>query len=37
VRIELQLPGVLGWLGEKVGRRIQRQAALMLEKPKGPA
>jgi hypothetical protein len=37
VRIELQLPGVLGWLGEKIGGRIQRQAALMLEKPKTPS
>ena len=36
VRVELQLPGVLGWLGEKIGRRIQRQAALMLEKPQEP-
>jgi hypothetical protein len=33
VRVELQLPGVLGWLGERLGRRIQKQAALMLEKP----
>ena len=37
VRVELQLPGMLGWLGEKIGRRIQRQASLMLEKPKGTA
>ena len=37
VRVELQLPGVLGWLGEKIGRRIQRQASLMLEKPKQPS
>jgi hypothetical protein len=33
VRVELQLPGVLGWLGERLGRRIEKQAALMLEKP----
>ena len=33
VRVELQLPGVLGWLGERLGRRIQKQAALLLEKP----
>ncbi|HVG82475.1 MAG TPA: polyhydroxyalkanoic acid system family protein [Methylomirabilota bacterium] len=37
VRVELQLPGVLGWLGEKIGRRIQRQASLMLDKPKAPS
>ena len=34
VRVELQLPGVLGWIGERIGRRIQQQAALMLEKPR---
>jgi hypothetical protein len=27
VRVELQLPGVLGWIGERIGRRIQKQAA----------
>jgi hypothetical protein len=37
VRLELQLPGVLGWIGERISRRIQKQAALMLEKPKRPA
>jgi hypothetical protein len=34
VRVELQLPGVLGWIGERIGRRIQKQTALMLEKPR---
>ena len=28
---------VVGWIGERIGRRIQKQAALMLEKPKRPA
>jgi hypothetical protein len=34
VRLELLLSGVLGWIGERIGRRIQKQAALMLEKPR---
>jgi hypothetical protein len=36
VRVELRLPGLLGWLGQRIGRRIRRQAALMLEKPREP-
>ena|SRR5215831_8633474 len=34
VRVELQLPGVLGWIGERLGRRIAKQTVLMLEKPR---
>jgi Putative polyhydroxyalkanoic acid system protein (PHA_gran_rgn) len=31
-RIELHLPGMLGWLGNTLGRRIAEHAKLMLEK-----
>ena len=32
VRIEVHLPGVLGWLGQKLGGRIRQSASLLLER-----
>lgn len=32
VRIEVNLPGLLGWFGRAIGQRIRHQASLMLEK-----
>lgn len=31
-RIEVHLPGILGWFGSTIGRRIGQQATLMLGK-----
>jgi Putative polyhydroxyalkanoic acid system protein (PHA_gran_rgn) len=31
-RVEVHLPGVLGWFGGVIGRRISERAKLMLEK-----
>jgi hypothetical protein len=31
-RVEVHLPGVLGWFGSTIGRRIGERAKLMLEK-----
>lgn len=34
-RVEVQLPGMLGWIGRRIAERIQRDGALLLEnKPK---
>lgn len=32
VRAEVWLPGVLGWLGDRIGGLIRQRGALMLEK-----
>lgn len=32
VRIELQLPGLLGWFGRTIGRRLGQHVTLLLEK-----
>jgi hypothetical protein len=32
VRIEVHLPGVLGWLGKKLGGRIRQSASLLLDR-----
>jgi hypothetical protein len=34
VRVEVVLPGLLGWLGDRLGGRIRKQATLLLEKRK---
>jgi hypothetical protein len=31
-RVEVHLPGVLGWFGSTIGRRISERAKLMLER-----
>lgn len=31
-RVEVELPGLLGWLGRRIAQRIRRDGALLLEK-----
>ena len=32
VRVEVLLPGLLGYLGDKIASRVQREGALLLDK-----
>jgi hypothetical protein len=34
-RVEVHLPGMLGWLGRRIADRIRRDGSLLLEKKRG--